>query len=305
MRSYRWDKRREDKQKRQRFAGFTVFDSSDLVIIFCLGLLFFYTLLSVTLSQNICLEQVTNFGASATTMPVFKAMYFVSLTLLAYWASRLVMHVFKRARITRFIWDGITGLGIILMMSLYFNLTDWSNASPPDGTLGISDGVWVHENGELQWRKFPRIQIPLKNTNGKIEYYPEYRSQECVWLDANKVSISQRHSRVVDNYDGLLKNIRLGERQETVRAYNFVKPDTEMMPTFSDFILRIFRKKSYIQDLTESQYSRDLTVEERSRFIKKQECLKQAFTPYSQNMPRWQIIETCDPSQIPPRKFGH
>jgi len=210
MGTYRWEKRREKNRIRKRFARVTVFDAVLLFLIFCLGLFFFYAFLSMSFRVSTCFEQIANYGATAITPSVFKSLYYISLLLFASWVVALALNLKGRPSWFRFIWDAITGFSIAIMCGLYFHLSVWGNPNPPDGTLGIGEGVWTTESGTPEWRKLPPLQIPLDWTGGAVEYFTDYHRQECVWLDRNEIAVTLGSSATVDSFEDYLHKIQNG-----------------------------------------------------------------------------------------------
>ena len=295
METYRWDKRRVKLQRRKLFTGVTVFDAILLFLIFCLGLFFFYAFLSMSFRISTCFEQIANYGATAITQSVFKALYFISLILFALWGALLITNMHCRPSWLRFLWDAITGLSLAIMCGLYFHLSVWSNPNSPDGTLGIGEGVWTTENGTPEWRKLPPEQIPLEQTGGAIEYFTDYRNQECVWLDDNNISITLSHSQTTENFDDYVKKLQEGGLRQGNAFINYPNKIK-----FREFIAAFFRPTSHLEGLISTQFTRPLTTEERARFIEKQACMQHTFdSSRPGNKIRTQIEEQCDPAQVP------
>ncbi len=295
METYRWDKRREKKLKRKRFASITVFDAILLFLIFCLGLFFFYAFLSMSFRTSYCFEQIANYGTTEITPSVFKALYFISLILFALWGTLLVLNLKSRPNWLRFIWDTIIGCSIIIMCGLYFHLSVWGHPNPPDGTLGIGEGVWTTENGTPEWRKLPPLQIPLDWTGGTVEYFSDYHRQECVWLDRNEIGITLGRAATVDNFEVYLHQIQNGGLKESFDNYRW--PDEIKL---SEYIAAFLHPTSHIEWLRDTQLTRPLSPEEKQRFLDKRACIKRQYDPSNPKIrPRFQIEEACDPSEVP------
>jgi len=296
MRSYRWDKRREKKQKQQRkhFASVPVFDAVLLFLIFSLGLLFFRLLSINAITTSYCFEQIANYGATSTTPPVFKVLYYLSLILFALWGLRLIINIKRPASWRRFIWDAFIGLSIIIMCGLYFHLNVWSKPNPPSGTLGVGEGVWTTENGEPEWRKMPAKQVPLDWTDGRVEYYAENHFQKCVWLDSNKIAVTKNPADTVDNFDDYVAKTN---KEQLRNRYGYDQWPAKIK--WYELIAVIFRRESLLESMTGSQYTRPLTLTERAQFIEKQACIQQAYDPSKLGAKsRIKIEEMCDPSQV-------
>lgn len=295
MGTYRWDKRREKKQRRKRFAGVTVFDAVLLFLFFCLGLWFFYQSLFTTLFSSQCMEQVANFGATATSPPILLAMYYVALVLFLFWCALLISSVRSKPTWWRFTWDAITGLSIIIICTIFSNFVLWGSSSAPDGTLAIGKGIWVTQNNHKQWVKTPFKQIEPEIAGEQTLYYSEYRSRQCVWLSENKITVGS----FTPEYKNL--NAYLTERNQSLlrapKAFPFWKPDG-FLTNFSAAFKAVGRNQ--IQRARDNQQYRPLTPAERTKFLEKQRCMKKSYETHIENFVLYRDVEeACDPSYFP------
>ncbi len=291
MRVFRRDQQAVHTKLWQRFPDLAVFDVILLIHIF-FGLVFFHLLMSLAFGSAYCPEQLAGYGQTGLTPSVFKTMFYISMLLFAVWLLLLLKNLKGKPSWGRFAWDFFTGISILLICGLYYNMSVWGKLDLPDGTLRIGTGVWVTGNSKKQWRKLPPIRNPDAAYDSHI-YLPDYRHLECVWLETNKISIAPGYSSNVPDFETYIAVLQKGALRE---SYKVPRPKNLRI---RDSLFLFWGRKSNIENLISLQDKRPLRPKEKQRFLAKQTCLQN--TTAQRDRQLQDIEDICDPPVFTPK----
>lgn len=278
--TYRWERRKTKLRSRG-------FDHSGLFYFQCLQILLAFFLLFVGLRICLmmafntarCMEMVTSFG-SVDGVSLFGA--FRTNSWLCVLFALSIIWTFRNQMKQAF--NGVfqaTMVLTFLVSALCFNALYVADLKKPHGTLPVEPLIASHlGDGTIVYNPYVDPYKPYEvwtlTTHAKLGRWGErqYDVHEFVWLDENRITVSARlrddkyaHVPDEEKFDYLWNKDR--------KFYEYHPwPDFSLKDWASMIRTFVFDGNTYMKSFIDNQTYRDLTPEERDRFLKREACLE-------------------------------
>jgi hypothetical protein len=270
-----------------------------LILIFFTWLIWDRIFPIFTLTTSDCVELAVSFGSREGLPHIYTLLVYTTGLLVLFWAA--IAFTFRRA----FRHWMTYALQLALLISLVFLFSDFramrvDGIIPPDGTLAVQPMIMDNSVSPPQF--FP-VEYwgsdgghwEFAESRNRISNWGVYRSPECVWLDRNL--ITQNSTRDIPE-DADASDV---EKERLIQERNYNTDDWNNIAFFD--LLKISAESTFggmsLMELLQTQQSyRPLSAEERVRFLRKQDCMKNQIYATGHNqkcqyiwIPVWEINE--------------
>lgn len=232
-----------------------------------------FSLFGLTTSH--CVEQAATFGNFNKLPEIYTLLSHLVVLMAIFWVTITVS--FWRA----FRHWMTYGIHLALLISLFFLFSEFrtmrlGEGLSPDGTLTVQRMIMDSAVSPPQFFPYPdryadKGHWKFVESRNKILDQGGYYLPECVWLDRNL--ITQNWSRDIPGYAAASTDEKEKLSRE-MEYYNIDWDDLSFLNMFKISVKSSFGKLSLAELLQAQQSYRPLSAEERARFLRKKDCLK-------------------------------
>lgn len=294
-----WRQRRNQRRGLEEGRALWAFQVLLLILIFFTWFVWDRLFPIFTLTTSHCVEQAVSFGGRDGLLHIYTLLVYMVGLLALLWVT--IAFTFRHG-FRHWLTYAVHLTSLISLLFLFFDFRAMrvDERTTPDGTLAVQpiimdNSVSPPQFFPTEYRGSDGGHWEFIKSRNKTLGWDGYRSPECVWLDRNLISQDPLH--IVPGYASLSKSEKY-ELSRTVYSYEADGYGIAFSKALIMSIKSAFGDTSMMERLQFRQAYRPLSEEERSRFLKKQDCLKKEIYTSGHNqkcqyvwIPEWENFE--------------